>query len=310
MKDIYDNVSLEKLCKLVDKSRQAYYKVQRKRVKRAFNIGIIIELVNRERIVAKRIGSKKLHLILNEELIDNEIKIGRDRFHAVLRDNSLIIQKIRRGPHTTNSKHTMKKYPNLAANLKIDRAEQLWVSDITYLRSTSGFYYLMLITDSYSRKIVGYNVGEKMTAIFCEEALDDAIKNRSFKDRNLIHHSDRGTQYCSQVYTQTLIENDIKISMTENGDPLENPLAERMNRTLKDTFALDVIFDLLEDAKRIIDLAINYYNNRLPHSSLNMMVPSKAHSMIGYISKQWKSYWKESLATEYQGDSYTPQWPS
>jgi len=207
--------------------------------------------VSRERFVAKRLVSKKLYYILQEELIDNDIKISRDKFHAILRDNNLIVYKIRRGPLTTNSNHRMKKYPNLAANLKLDRAELLWVSDITYIRHTGGFFYLMLLTDSYSRMIVGYNLGEKMMAEFCTDALNQALENRVFPERELIHHSDRGTQYCSYVYTQTLKDNNIKISMTENGDPLENPLAERMNRTLKETFALDDTFSSFEQASRI-----------------------------------------------------------
>jgi putative transposase len=301
---------LSYLCKLIGKSRQAYYKAEARRKNLQFEVGVLVELVCRERKIAKRIGSNRLHRILKSELIDNNINIGRDKFHAILRDNRLIVNKVRRGPYTTNSNHGMRKYPNLAKNLFIDRSEMLWVSDITYLRFLGGFIYLMLITDSYSRKIVGYNVGLRMTAEFCNIALFDSLESRSNWDRPLIHHSDRGTQYCSKVYTETLVTSNIKISMTENGDPLENPLAERMNRTLKDVFALDEVFLSLEQAKEKTDNAIEYYNDRLPHSSLDMLTPAIAHTKQGYLNKHWKPYWKESLEYEHISPYYTPQEPT
>ena len=149
----------------------------------------------------------------------------------------MLVKRRRKRVQTTMSRHRLRKYPNIIKELFIDRAEQLWVSDITYLRIGTKHGYLILITDAYSRKVVGYNIGLSMDTEFCMVALNQALSERIYPQQHLIHHSDRGLQYCSHLYTSTLIANKIAISMTENGDPLENALAERMNRTFKNIFA-------------------------------------------------------------------------
>jgi len=293
MKSFYKSTGLGILCGLVGMTREAYYDRQRRVEKQKFNSGIIVDLVNRERIIAKRVGGKKLFLILKSELLTHKIEFGRDKFLDVLRVNDLLVKRKKRRVQTTMSRHRLRKYPNIAKDLLIDRAEQLWVSDITYLSVEHTHCYLILITDAYSRKVVGYNFGRNMDTAFCIVALENAITERLFPERELMHHSDRGLQYCSKKYVETLIAKDIKISMTENGDPLENALAERMNGIFKDNFALDEKFVTFESARQTIDAAIEYYNNRLPHSSVDMLTPNEAHHKTGKLKKHWKWYWKE-----------------
>ena len=212
------------------------------------------------------------------------------------------------------SNHKLKKYPNLAKDLKIDKAEQLWVTDITYIRVGEGFCYLILITDAYSRKVVGYRLSRTLEAAFCVDALKEALKNRVFPDRILMHHSDRGVQYCSIEYILILKSHGICISMTENGDPLENALAERMNGIFKENFGLDDTFESFEQAQQVIADAVEYYNNRLPHSSVDMLTPSEAYYRTGALKKHWKYYWlkekdleTESFKCEGVGISNAPQ---
>lgn len=293
MKAFYKSTGLGILCGLVGMTRAAYYEKSRRLERQQFNSAIIVDLVKRERKVAKRAGGKKLFLILKSELLGHKIEIGRDKFLEVLRGNDLLIKRKRRKVQTTMSRHRLRKYPNISKDLEIDRSEQLWVSDITYLTAENEHCYLILITDAYSRKVVGYNFGWNMDTAFCIVALEQALNGRIFPERELMHHSDRGLQYCSKKYVETLIENSIKISMTENGDPLENPLAERMNGIFKSIFALDENFPTFEIAQKTIDDAIEYYNNRLPHSSVDMLTPNEAHHKTGELKKHWKWYWKE-----------------
>ena len=308
MKAYYKDTGLKVLCLLVGKTRQAYYKKHHRIEKQNFEASIIVELVKRERKIATRVGSKKLHLILKKELMQHGIKLGKDKFHEILKANDLIVKSRRRRPKTTDSRHKLPIYPNIAKNMFLDRSEKMWVSDITYIRVGSGFCYLMLITDSYSRKVVGYNFGEKMDAKLCTIALVEAVGNRHYPQRQLMHHSDRGSQYCSYDYTQILAKQSIPISMTENGDPLENPLAERMNRIFKDTFALDQRFENFECAKIVVDQAIKYYNERLPHSSVDLLTPNMAHHRIGKLKKHWKWYWRENQTPRLNEQLYTPYW--
>jgi len=306
MKAFYKDIGLKVLCQLVGKSRQAFYNKRKQEEQHQFDVSIIIALVNRERLIAKRVGSKKLHLILKAELEKHGIRMGKDKFHEILKANDLIVKRRKRGPKTTNSRLKMPIYPNIAKNLYIDRSEIMWVSDITYIRIGLDFGYLMLITDSYSRKVVGYNFGERMDVKFCMVALEKALAERCYPERKLMHHSDRGTQYCAFDYTRILKDMDIPISMTESGDPLDNPLAERMNRIFKDTFGLDERFADYETARTVVDKAVKYYNNRLPHTSIDLLTPAHAHHRIGKLKKHWKWYWRESQLPRKDERSYTP----
>lgn len=292
MKEFYKDRGLGILCGLAGKSRQAFYAYTNRLEKAQFDSAIIVDLVTRERQVAERVGGKKLYSILKKELKSHNIDLGRDKFLEVLRENDLLVRRRRKRIITTLSRHYLRRYPNLTKELEIDRAEQLWVSDITYIKVGDTTAYLILITDAYSRKVMGYNFGWNMNTEFCLEALSDALVNRCFAERELMHHSDRGMQYCSKAYVCMLQTHQISISMTENGNPLENALAERMNGIFKDNFGLDKTFESFEQAKQHIQKAVEYYNTRLPHSSVDMMTPDQAHQHIGELKKHWKYYWK------------------
>ena len=307
MKAYYKHIGLKVLCGLVGKTRQAFYDKNNREEQARFDASIIVTLVERERAVAKRIGARRLLRILKEELLEHGISIGLQGFLDVLRANDLLVKKRRRKPKLTDSRHKLPVFPNIARNLHIDRSEVLWVSDITYIKVFDRFCYLILITDAYSRKVVGYNFARNMTAKFCCKALKDALNRRSYPDRELIHHSDRGSQYCSKEYTNILKRENITISMTENGDPLENPLAERMNRTFKDVFGLDENFLTFKKAATQVDQAIEYYNDRLPHTSIDLLTPNQAHHKTGALKKHWKWYWKERQVPKLEDNFYTPQ---
>lgn len=223
-----------------------------------------------------RIGTRKLYYILREEFEREEIKVGRDKLFKILRSNRLLITKRKRYIQTTNSKHWLKKYSNLIKGLEIDRPEKLWVSDITYVRTDDGFCYLTMITDAYSRKIVGYSVNETLGTEGTIEALKMAIKNRR-RSEELIHHSDRGIQYCSKEYVEFLEKHKIKISMTEQSDPYENALAERMNRTIKEEFLIIEKFKDYQILKKTVAESVDIYNTERPHLSCEMLSPAIVH---------------------------------
>lgn len=296
MKAFYKAVGLAVLCNLFGKSRQAFYEQKWHEEKCIFEDAIIVDLVKHERLIARRVGGRNLYQILKADLEARQVHIGRDRFFDVLRENGLLVKRRRRRTVTTMSRHTLPLYPNLAKALQVERAEQLWASDITYIRVGEGFCYLILITDAYSHQVVGWNFGTGMDAAFCVEALKMALASRLYPERALVHHSDRGLQYCSRLYTDLLKEQQIAISMTENGDPLENALAERMNGILKDSFEMDRTFSSFEEARQFILQAIHYYNERRPHSSCDKLTPKEAHTRTGVLKKHWKSYAEKALA--------------
>jgi transposase InsO family protein len=226
-----------------------------------------------------RIGTRKLYHILKAEFQAKGIKAGRDKLFEILRNNQMLITRRRRYIQTTNSKHWLKKYPNLIKGLEIDRPEKLWVSDITYIRTEEGFSYLTMITDAYSIKIVGYNTSRSLGTEGTIEALKMAIKNRCSKGE-LIHHSDRGLQYCSKEYVELLEKNQIRISMTEGSDPYENAIAERMNRTIKEEFLITEKIRDHELLKKTVAESIDIYNAERPHLSCGMLYPAIVHEQI------------------------------
>ena len=301
MKSFYKAVGLAVLCGLFGKSRQAYYEQLWHEEKALFEDAVIVDLVKEERRIARRVGGRNLYQILKAELTARQVHVGRDRFFDVLRQNGLLIKRRRRRAVTTMSRHGLPLYPNLAKALRPERAGQLWVSDITYIRVGDGFCYLILITDAYSHQVVGWNFGHSMDAAFCVEALKMALASRpaplgQCPLLELVHHSDRGLQYCSKLYTDTLKAERIAISMTENGDPLENAVAERMNGLLKDSFEMDRTFSSFEEAGAFILEAIRYYNERRPHSSCDKLTPKEASARTGPLKKHWKGYAEKALA--------------
>jgi transposase InsO family protein len=229
-----------------------------------------------ERKLLPRVGGRKTHYLISLYLQQQHIKFGRDKLFKLLKENDLLIKPRRRYIQTTNSKHWMRKYPNIAKEFTVTMPEQLWVSDITYLKTTEGNCYLSMVTDAYSRKIMGYSIADDMEASTVAKALQMAIKNRLYSHA-VIHHSDRGLQYCSKEYVSLANKNNICMSMTEQSDPYENALAERMNRTIKEEFCLDHELKSKKQAIEAVTEAIQLYNNYRPHQSLSLKTPYQIH---------------------------------
>jgi putative transposase len=283
--------SVGSLCSLLGYSRQAYYQHLKVQEQEVLQEDLLVQEVLRIRKAQKRIGVRKLLIMMNVFMQQHTIQIGRDAFFDLLRKQGLLVRKRKRSrPQTTFSHHWLRKYQNLVAGFIPTAPNQLWVSDITYIHLHNGFAYLSLITDAYSRKIVGFYLCEDLSARGCVLALRMALKNNPLRDK-LIHHSDRGLQYCSADYVKLLQDNNIRISMTQNGDPLENALAERVNGILKDEL-LEVSYSSLAEAQQAVAMAISTYNHQRPHSSVDMLTPIIAHTKTGELKKHWKNYYK------------------
>jgi len=273
----YPDKGLVRLCRLFGLSRQAYYKHNWGVLDRNKTDEIILKLVRKIRETHPRIGTRKLHQMLQPLLIEHEIKMGRDGLFNLLANNHLLIRRRKRRVYTTQSQHWLRKYPNLIKGIRIRGVNQLWVSDITYVRKRNGFLYLSLITDAYSRKVVGYHIAESLQAANTLEALKMALRLNNKPLYNLIHHSDRGIQYCSYDYTNLLKTHHIRVSMTESGDPLENALAERMNGIIKNEYLFNKNIRNVNHARVLLTQAVDAYNNERPHSSIKMQTPNKLH---------------------------------
>lgn len=237
-----------------------------------------------------RLGTRKLYHQIRPSLRGSQIRFGRDQLFDLLRKHRMLIVPKRRYVQTTMSKHWLRKYPNQAKDLKVSRPDQLWVSDITYLKTDEGNCYLNLVTDAYSRKIMGYAIADNMEAAEMKKAFQMAINNRNNWSGQLIHHSDRGLQYCSAEYTNIAKSNSITISMTENSDPYENALAERMNKTMKEEFGLGGILPSRKLASKLVVEAIQLYNNYRPHLSLQMQTPEFIYKQKSQLPKQLGSF--------------------
>jgi len=274
---------------LLGYSRQSYYQGIKYIQQKAYQADVIIEEVLRYRKQLKRIGTRKLLEEMQGFLAAHHFQIGRDGMFNLLAERGLLVTKRkRRGCITTLSKHRFKKYPNIIRDFIPIAPNQLWVSDITYIHLQEGFAYLSLITDAYSRKIVGFYVSKDLSAKGPLQALKMAIKNNP-DIKNLIHHSDRGVQYCCDEYTNLLTYRNIKISMTEKGDPLENAIAERVNGVLKQEL-LEEVFTDYTSAQKAIAVACSTYNYIRPHGSIDNLKPYEAHQKSGAIKKRWKNY--------------------
>ena len=257
------------------------------------NKDLIISLVEYYRQTQPHIGGRKLHYLLQSKLTA-EHQVGRDAFFELLRDNNLLVRKRRMRAITTNSHHWLHKYPNAIIGITLVRANQLWVSDITYIRIGDHFVYLFLITDAYSKKIVGWSLADSLEAKHAVDALQMALNQLPDKHEPLIHHSDRGIQYCSDKYVQILNKHEITISMTEHGDPRENAIAERVNGILKVEWLYDMQLHSIDEAFQAIKKIVHIYNTERPHLSINMLTPEEAHSQAGELQRLWKAYYKKS----------------
>jgi transposase InsO family protein len=259
-------------------SPQNFYKSRKIRQRKKVNELLVKRLVEAERAIQPRLGGLKLHSMFREELAAEDVRLGRDRFFDVLRNQALLLEPLPKAPRTTNSAHSLPVFTNLVKDVELTGPNQVWVSDITYIRTREDFAYLSLITDKYSKKIVGYHLGQTLSAEDTLEALNMAIATLPEGVRP-IHHSDRGCQYCSHEYVKRLKDQGLAISMTEEDHCAENAMAERMNGILKQEYFLNYEFRTVAQAHRAVDEAVRLYNTRRPHRSLNLRTPEQVHRM-------------------------------
>jgi len=287
-------VGLERICRLFGNTRQAFYKHLKANEKMLIENHIVHQMVLNIKKDHPRMGTRKIYHLIKPNMESAGIKMGRDALFDLMDANNLKVTKRKRRHITTSSNHVYRKYPNLIRDMEPNGPNQIWVSDITYIRSGQKFLYLFLITDAYSKKILGCRLANTLDSTHAVNSLQDAIKNTCQPIAGLIHHSDRGIQYCSKEYIKVLQENNIKISMTEKGDPLENAIAERVNGILKDEY--------LNQYHKLTTLqlqkSIEKYNNRRPHLSCDMLTPEVAHLTSGTLKRRWKNYYKKTVNLE------------
>lgn len=298
MKNNHPKIGLGKFCRLLGITRQAYYQHFWLQEQLSFEDELIISEVIKIRKNHRHMGGRKLYELLQPFLLEHQIKMGRDRLFDVLSANYLLVKRRKKQTITTNSYHRFKKYPNLIRNFIPTEPNQLWVSDITYWKIATGFVYISFITDAYSRKIVGSHVAQTMESVETMEALKTVISGlRKGPDCpfQLTHHSDRGMQYCSDKYVKLLQNNNIGISMTENGDPLENAIAERVNGIIKEEYLNDYQVNNIMEARELLDLVVKLYNNERPHMSIGNLTPNQVHQNNIKTEKLWKNYYIKIL---------------
>ena len=282
-------MSVDAICALFGKTRQAYYQRLGYQYQEAAEESIILDLIAELRKDMGRMGGRKLWHEINEA---HPKMISRDKLFDILDKYHLKVHRRKRTVRTTWSESWLHRFPNLVKDLILTAANQVWVSDITYIETEAGFVYLHLVTDAYSKKIMGWCLSPSLHADATISALQMAIRNAGCDLKGLIHHSDRGCQYCCEKYVKLLQNNGIEISMTQDGDPRDNAIAERLNGILKTEWLYDDHFIGFDDAYRRVAEVINLYNNKRPHLSLNYKTPAEAHLETGEQKRVWKNYYK------------------
>jgi len=258
-------------------SRQNYYAARRLRQRRQIDEEMILELVRSERKLQPRLGGRKLMRLISAGLNEAGVGIGRDRFFELLAESDLLVVPKPGTPRTTNSRHSLPVFHNLIAGKTVSAPNEAWVSDLTYIRTDEGFLYAALITDAYSRKIVGAHIGDSLEAEGCLHALEKAL-NKLPIGKHPIHHSDRGCQYCCHEYVNRLQSSGLAISMTQVMHCYENAQAERVNGILKQEYELDARFRTKAQARKAFDQAVWLYNHRRPHLKLDYRFPAEVHA--------------------------------
>lgn len=299
MKRDFHHIGLAKLCGWFGITRQAYYQNSWTAIDTTIEEELILEQVQQIRSLHPRLGTRKLYEKLQAFMQENAIKMGRDSLFDLLAINHLLIRKRKRRIQTTHSYHWLRKYPNLIRNIVPQSPNEVWVSDITYWKiSKDEHLYISLITDAYSRKIVGYHVAQTLEAIESIRALQMALSafGGAESHSKLIHHSDRGIQYCSKNYVKLLQDNGIQISMTEKGDPLENAIAERINGIIKEEYLETYKVDNIQQASDVLEKVIQLYNEDRPHMSISNLTPNHVHQSkkILKTEKLWKNYYRKN----------------
>jgi len=302
MKDGHEYINIGTMCKWFGISRQAYYQHEWKLTEDVFQQGLVLEEIKSIRKRHQRMGVRKLYEKLRPFMQEYGIKMGRDALYDLLSSYGMLVRVRRRNIRTTFSNHWLRKYPNLILDFIPSKPNELWVSDISYWKTGDKVFYLHLITDAFSRKIVGYQISETLLSSETIKALKMALKELKNSHKGhfqLIHHSDRGSQYCAKLYVNLLKKKQIKISMTQNGDPLENAIAERVNGIIKDEYLLNYQCNNIQDAKEKLTMAVSLYNNERPHSSIGNLTPQFVHTQYhkidnDKIKRLWKNYYTKN----------------
>jgi putative transposase len=270
---------VQRVCGKLGMSRQNYYARRCQRQRRAVDGELVAGLVRRERQLQPRLGVRKLHHKLQGELAEAGVKLGRDRMFEELANRDLLVPPLpAQPPRTTQSRHNLPVFKNLVAEVVVELPNEVWVSDLSYLRTREGFLYLSLITDKCSRQIVGWHVAESLEALGCVRALEMALAVLPEGARP-IHHSDRGSQYCSHEYVERLEQRGLPVSMTESNHCAENALAERMNGILKQEFGLGQDFASKSHGRAAVRQAVWLYNTHRPHTALGYRTPAEVHQL-------------------------------
>ena len=299
MKDGHKYISLGTMCKWFGISRQAYYQHEWNLSEEVFQYDLVLDEIKDIRVRHPRMGVRKLQELLRPFMQEYSIKMGRDALFDLLSTHGMLIRTRRRYVRTTYSNHWLRKYPNLIIDFTPSKPNELWVSDITYWKIGEKPLFLHLITDAFSRKIVGFQLSETLHGSETAKALKMAWKEQKgalHNDSQLIHHSDRGSQYCAYLYVNLLKKKQIQISMTQNGNPLENAIAERVNGILKDEYLLNYQCDDIQQAREKLGMAVWLYNNERPHSSIGNLTPEYVHTQYHQIENDsikrlWKNYY-------------------
>lgn len=269
--------SIKALCGKLGMSRQNYYAARQRRQREEVDAMFVAELVKAERRVQPRLGARKLRVVLRERMAEAGVELGRDRFFEVLRKEDLLLDPLPRSPRTTNSLHSLPVFRNLLKDMALTGPDQAWVADLTYIRTDEGFLYAAILTDAWSRKIVGFHIGESLEAEGCLEALRVALRELS-DGRHPLHHSDRGCQYCCHLYVGLCREAGMAVSMTEELHCYENAKAERVNGILKQEYGMGGTFRTKALAKEAFEQAVHLYNHRRPHQALGYRIPAQVHA--------------------------------
>ena len=280
-------VNITAVCCQLGYSKQAYYKAKKARESGRCHRAEVLERVLSIRRQMPRLGVRKLYHLLEPSFQKEKIPIGRDRLFKWLRESNLLVSRKKRYVKTTDSRHWMRRYPNLIEGVIPDHPEQHWVADITYITTRQGFSFLHLLTDAYSKKIMGYELCNDLLASSTLKALQMALTNRQYNSL-ITHHSDRGLQYSSMTYLEQLKLAGIQVSMTQDGSPYDNAVAERINGILKDEFGLDGVFDDFEQLKKQTRQSIENYNVKRPHLSCSFLTPQQMHNQKAIKVKTWR----------------------
>jgi putative transposase len=300
MKNNFSHIGLAKLCGWFGITRQAYYQESWKEMEVSIETEVLLKEVQHIRKDHKRIGTRKLYEMLTPVMMEHQIKMGRDKLFDLLSAHHMLIRRRRRNIRTTFSNHWLRKYPNLILGFIPTAPNQLWVSDITYWKVNDITVYITFITDAYSHRIVGYNLAQSLEAVESTKALQMSLSALGAESHlNLIHHSDRGLQYCSAAYVKLLQDYTIQISMTESGDPLENAVAERVNGILKEEYLDTEQIKTVNEAITYLHKAIKLYNSERPHMSISNYTPDAVHHAMEPIElkRLWKNYYPKKKPT-------------